>query len=122
MIVTAIGLMIFVIAAEFAVLPTVHRNLEKIPRDWLRALRATMVMTMTLLCLCCLWAALDWWGKGLPWRHFSDWTDPFLMLGTALFVEIMWPRAWLNARIEGLRARELAVEDRPDWKESTHGR
>ena len=122
MIATAIGLMVFVIAVEFAVLPTVQHNLEKIPRDWLRVLRATMAMTVTLLCLCALWAALDWWGKGFPWRSSADWTDPFLMLGTALFAEIMWPRTWLNARIDGLRARELAVEDRPDWKEATHGR
>lgn len=122
MIHTAIGLMGFAVVFELIVLPYVLAGLEKISRDWLRAIRAVMVMTVILLCLCTLWVALDWWGHGLPWRHSQDWTDPFFLVGTALFAHVMWPRDWLNARIDGLAARAHAIEDRPDWKETTHGR
>lgn len=122
MIPTAIALMVCTIAAEMFFLPAVKRNLTTFSRAWLRAIRATMVMIVILLTLVAVWAFLDWAGHGFPHSHARDFTDLCFVAGALLFTDVMWPRAWLNDRIEGLRVFAVAVEDRPDWKEPTHGR
>jgi hypothetical protein len=109
--------MLITVFINLAALPRLHHNLTGVSRGYLRACRAVLILGVTLLGLSALWAGLDWWGHGFPHTNFSDFTDPFLMVGALLFIDVMRPPAWLNDRIEGLRVFAGAVEDRSEWSQ-----
>jgi hypothetical protein len=94
----------------------IPRVVASLPRhkDWrgLLAARRYLRGLSLLLALDTLWLVGVWVGEGYP---SPSW--PLALVGIAACLTY-WvrPPAALNARIRGLQALELAVEDRPEWR------
>lgn len=94
----------------------IPRVVAALPRhkDWrgLLAARRYLRGLSLLLALDALWLVITWIGEGNP-----VWSWPLALVGLAAYLAyLVRPPAVLNARIRGLQALELAVEDRPEWR------
>jgi hypothetical protein len=111
-IVTSIALVLMALYADVFAVPRLVAALPAYT-DWRTLRRAYWVLCAmsALLVLHAVGLALTWAADGYPGMSWE-----LLLVG--LLVSFAWsvrPPKRLTLRIEGLRAMEHAVEDRPDW-------
>jgi hypothetical protein len=104
-------------------LPRLRTALPRITSvAWLRATAVTLAGVSLVLAWVATWSTLDWWTHGHLFRNeqHGAWLV-FLAVGCVAYAQAVWPRSWLTARIDGLRARAKATEDSPAWTDYRKG-